>query len=337
MAGPNPAVMLDFPALAGLAALSAVLTWLMIRARILDVPNRRSSHDRPVPRAGGIAIAVTFFIGSAMVGPQPFFGLAVPALLVAVVGFTDDLGKLGVWSKLAGQTAAAAILVIFGIMLRDFGPFHDIGLWGIPITLVWVVGMTNLVNFMDGLDGLAGGTGTIAALAFAVLAMPDSPAAAMAAVLGVACLGFTVFNAPRARIFMGDVGSEFLGFALAGLAVFAAQGEALRTSFLVMPLLMFHFIFDTCFTFCRRLVDGENVTQAHRGHLYQLMNRLGASHFQVSLFHWALAIAQAVGAYIMLSFEGVGRLLVFVPFLAFEAAYATVVMRAARRRELKPG
>jgi UDP-GlcNAc:undecaprenyl-phosphate GlcNAc-1-phosphate transferase len=301
------------------------------------VPNARSSHDRLVPRAGGVAIVATFFVGVALAGSRPFWGLAVAALGVALVGLADDLGRIGTWGKLAGQTAAAAVLVSSGIVLHEIGPW-DIGWWGYPLTLVWLIAMTNLVNFMDGLDGLAGGTGAIAALAFAALALPSAPNAAQAsAALGAACVGFTVFNAPRARVFMGDVGSEFLGFALAGLAVYAAGAAGGHFPFLVMPLLMFHFIFDTCFTFCRRLFSGQKVTQAHRGHLYQLMNRLGASHFQVSLFHWAVGLAQAAAALAMLSLDGGAQFLAFVPFVVFEASYVAVIMRAVRRRGIHPG
>jgi UDP-GlcNAc:undecaprenyl-phosphate GlcNAc-1-phosphate transferase len=330
--------MADFAVLLGLAALSAALTWGVIHVRIIDIPNPRSSHDRPVPRAGGIAIVATFFAGLAWTGIGPLGGLAAAAGVVALVGLADDLGWLGVWAKLAGQTVAAVVLVKSGVVVHDVGPFENIGWWGVPITLLWVVAMTNLVNFMDGLDGLVGGSAAIAALAFAALALPTSPVAALAAaVLGAGCIGFTIFNVPKARIFMGDVGSEFLGFLLAALAVYASDGDAGHTSFLIMPLLMFHFIFDTCFTFRRRLRDGEKVTQAHRGHLYQLLNRLGASHFQVSLLHWAIGILQALGAWAMLSIPGIDRILVFLPYLAIEATYAALVMRAVRRRGIQPG
>jgi UDP-GlcNAc:undecaprenyl-phosphate GlcNAc-1-phosphate transferase len=300
------------------AAVAAAGTWTMIRVRILDVPNRRSSHARPVPRCGGAAIVVAFFLGLATVR-QGGWGLVVGAALVALVGLADDLGRLGVAGKLAGQLAAAVVLVVSGVVL-------DAGIWGYALTLFWVVAMTNLVNFMDGLDGLVGGTGVIAAFSFALIA--DSK---IAAILAFACLGFLVFNMPRARIFMGDVGSEFLGFVLAALAVAAAG----KLSFLVMPLLMFHFLFDTAFTLCRRLAEGRNVTQAHRGHLYQLMNRLGLSHFQVSLFHWAVGIAQAFGASWMLTLPE--PWVAFLPFLAFEAVYAATVMILAHRRGIEPG
>ena len=326
-----------------LVALSAAVTRIMIRVRILDVPNRRSSHARPVPRCGGVAIIVTFFAGMALLWSDALWGLAAAAAMVALVGLADDLGRLGVWGKLAGQAAAAAVLIASGVVLRRLNVPGlgevELGWWGYGLTLLWLVGITNMVNFMDGLDGLAGGTGVIAALAFAAVASLSGAtmSAQLAAVLAAGCLGFTLFNAPTARIFMGDVGSEFLGFTLAALAVAGASHDAGHISALVMPLLLFHFIFDTIFTLFRRILDGEKVTQAHRGHLYQLMNRLGASHVQVSLFHYAVGLAQAVGAFIFVTVGGNYGWLVLLPFIIFEGIYAYTIMRAARRKGLRPG
>ncbi len=336
-----------------LVALAALLTWAMIRVRILDMPGPRSSHDRPVPRAGGIAIVATFFAGLAWLAGTDgiaghasalnLAGFAAAALVVAAIGFADDLGRLEVRGKLAGQLVAAGLLVGCGVVFRQFtlpglGTVY-LGGWGYPITILWLVAITNMVNFMDGLDGLAGGTGVIAAAFFALAAAAgDAPwAAALSGVLAASCLGFTLFNAPRARIFMGDVGSQFLGFALAGLAVLATAHDTPKTSALVMPMLLFHFIFDTTLTFARRAAEGRDVTQAHRGHLYQLFNRLGASHVLVSLCHWTLGIAQGLAALWLIHQAPSGRILAFLPFLAIEAVYATVVLRATRRRGIVAG
>ena len=346
MAGLGVATLIG--AFALLAALSALATWRTIRLRILDVPNRRSSHQRPVPRLGGVAIVAAFLAGLAWIafslsgagaGPSVLWGLAAAGSVVALVGLADDLGAIrGFAAKLAGQLVAAAVLLGFGVTLREVSlpgvGEVPLGWWGYPIAAAWIVALTNMVNFMDGLDGLAGGTGVIAGLGFAAAAaLSGSTAAALLALtLAAACLGFTLFNTPRARIFMGDVGSQFLGFNLAALAVIAAEHDAGHTSLLVMPLLMFHFIFDTVFTFFRRLAAGDEVTQAHRKHLYQLMNRLGASHFQVSVFHWGLGLAQAIAAAAMLSIGGSRRILIFVPFLVFEIAYASAILTTARRK-----
>ncbi len=344
---------------ASLVVLAAALTWAMTRVRILDVPGPRSSHDLPVPRLGGIAIVATFFAGFAWLGwtgelagaSSPLghasllnlVGLASGSLLVALVGLADDLGRLGVRGKLAGQLVVAIVLVACGVQFRQFtlpgSGTQMLGAWGWPITIVWVVAITNIVNFMDGLDGLAGGTGTIAAGFFAAAAAAGAApiAAALSAGLAAACFGFTLFNAPRARIFMGDVGSQFLGFTLAALAVLATGHDTPETSALVMPLLLFHFIFDTFLTFFRRLAEGRDVTKAHRGHLYQLLNRLGASHFQVSQLHWAVGVAEGLAALWLIHQSPAGRLAVFLPFLALEAVYAALVLRAARRRGVVAG
>ena len=147
-------------------------------------------------------------------------------------------------------------------------------------------------------------------------------------------LGFLIFNFPVARIFMGDVGSQFLGFVFAAMAVLAAEYDASRTSLLVMPLLLFNFIFDTVFTFFRRASAGENIAEAHRSHLYQLFNRLGYSHTYVSLFHYAVAVSQGLGTLWLLQLTSVNRAYVFLPFLGFQIVYMAVVIRAARRQGL---
>jgi UDP-GlcNAc:undecaprenyl-phosphate GlcNAc-1-phosphate transferase len=136
---------------------------------------------------------------------------------------------------------------------------------------------------------------------------------------------------------MGDVGSQFLGFAFAAIAVIAAERDASPTSLLVMPLLFFHFIFDTVFTFLRRLRDGRSLTQAHRGHLYQALNRLGASHARVSWVHYAMGVAQGVAALVLIFLPADARMFVFVPFVLLEAFYAMRIMRRVRRAGIDLG
>lgn len=332
-----------------LCVLSAALTWLMLKARIMDVPNQRSSHVRPVPNGGGVAIVVTFFagyaalaiLGNTRVADSHMAGFALAALGIAAVSFADDLSLIPTFLlKLAAQILAATILVAFGIVFRHWSlPWIgviDLGGWGYPLTVIWVVALTNFVNFMDGLDGLAGGTCAIAALFLGLATSAEGSLFVylFCYVLAAGALGFLVFNFPRARIFMGDVGSQFLGFVFAALAVIAAEHDASRTSFLVVPLLFFHFIFDAVFTIVRRALRGENVTQAHRSHLYQLLNRSGWTHAQVSLLHFAFATLQGLGALAMIRLGPDRRALVFLPFLALEIVYALAVMRTARRRGL---
>ena len=133
---------------------------------------------------------------------------------------------------------------------------------------------------------------------------------------------------------MGDVGSAFLGFTFATLAVIGASLDLGHLSFYIVPMLLFHFIFDTVFTFSRRLLKREKVHLAHRTHLYQLLNRLGYSHRAVSLFHYALTAAQGVAAFISVGLPADQRLFVFIPFLIFEVLYARWVLGRARAMQL---
>ncbi len=333
-----------------LFALASVATWLMLRVRILDMPNQRSSHDRPVPNSGGVAIAASALVGFAVVyvlsddvriAEKNMIGFALGALAIVVVSLFDDLGRVRTFKlKLGIQILAAAVLLAFDIVMRRLslpviGAF-DLGWWGYALTLLWVVGMTNIFNFMDGLNGLAGGTGVIVAAFFGIVTYMQGSLFIyiLCYVLFASALGFVIFNFPKARIFMGDVGSQFLGFVFAAMAVVAAEYDASRTSMLVMPLLFFNFLFDTIFTFSRRLAAGEDVTRAHRSHLYQLFNRLGYSHTTVSLFHFAVAILQGAGALVLVQLDGEHRFFVFLPFLAVQLVYLMVIMRAARRRGL---
>lgn len=327
---------------------SVVMTYLVLRLDILDEPNHRSSHTKPTPSTGGIAIVAIFALGfvtvwvfsdQARLSTFYLVGFAVSAIGIALVGFLDDLKLLKTFKiKLGAQIAASLVLLAFGIVftrvsLPVVGAF-DLGWLGYPLTVFWVVALTNMFNFMDGLNGLAGGTAiVVAGFLSAVTFIEGSFFVYMFCyIMAAGAAGFLVFNFPRARLFMGDVGSQFIGFTFAALAVIASEIDASRTSFLVVPLLFFNFVFDTVFTFCRRAMRGEDLTQAHRTHLYQLLNQIGWSHVQVSLFHFAVAAAQGIGALSLIRLGPDERMVVFLPFIVFQILYAVAVMTVARRR-----
>lgn len=335
---------------AALCVVSYVLTKVMIaRVPIIDAPNARSSHTVPTPRSGGIAIVATFFIGLAgvkLLGGDPaldqdfFWVFAGAALLIAFVSIFDDLAHLGFRAKLGTQVASACVVMAFGVLvdvlhLPGVGRV-DLGLWAYPLTLVWIVGLTNAFNFMDGVDGIAGGTAVIAAGFFAAITFTGGSTFVylLSTLVVCSCLGFLVLNWQPAKIFMGDSGSQFLGFVLAVMAVMASTFDSAHTSFFVMPMLFFHFIWDTAYTFQRRLRLGEAVTQAHRTHLYQLMNRLGLSHAQVTAAYLAIGAAQGVGALVLLNIDGAQRAFVFLPFVVLQIALTVLVVRRARAKGL---
>jgi UDP-GlcNAc:undecaprenyl-phosphate GlcNAc-1-phosphate transferase len=334
----------------GLLGVALVLARLMLyRVRIMDMPNERSSHSAPIPKSGGISIVATFLIGvliiflfgeKTLIRHVYFFGFVFSALLIAGISLYDDIANKPFIIKLTTQLAAILLVLAFGIVIDrvalPFAGLVPLGWWGYPISFIWIVGMTNAFNFMDGVDGLAGGAAVIASAFFCAITFSQGSTFVYITcyALLAGSLGFLVYNFPPARIFMGDVGSAFLGFVFAVLAIIAARYDHSHTSFMVMPLLLFNVIYDTFFTFVRRLLRGERVIDAHRTHLYQLFNRIGYSHRVVSSFHYGMGILQGIAAIWMVNISSGERTLVFLPFLVLQVLYSYVIMRLAKKAGL---
>ena len=279
---------------------SGIRRWAL-RSNLLDIPNERSSHTRSVPRGGGLAIVVISLIGLIIIWNLrpvwPWSALFVygsGAALIAVVSLLDDLRSLPNRVRFAVHSLSAA-LVILGIgywskvNLPLLGTLN-LGWLGLAITFLWIVGLTNAYNFMDGIDGIAGGQAVVAGLGWIVLGWLGNQhlVAVLGLLLASTSLGFLGHNWSPAQIFMGDVGSAFLGYTFAVLPVVAAQHDprfALAGVLLVWP-----FVFDTAFTFLRRLLHRENVFTAHRSHLYQRLVITGISHKIVASLYIGLAI-----------------------------------------------
>ena len=288
---------------AALGLVAAARHWAL-QSTILDHPNDRSLHVRPTPRGGGIGIVipVCFAIaGMAVLVPgtrAAGIWLAGVGLLVAAVGLIDDVRGLPAAARLVAQVSAAA-LVLLGIgAWRTFvwpGICSiSLGWAAVPFTLLVVVGLTNAYNFMDGVDGIAGSQGVVAGFGWigAGYAIQDPLLAVVGAVIATASLGFLFFNWSPASVFMGDVGSSFLGFLFAALAVYVAdRSPAMATAGI---LFVWPFVFDTAFTFLRRAGRRENLLRAHRSHLYQRLVLTGVSHRTVAVLYGALATVGVV-------------------------------------------
>jgi UDP-GlcNAc:undecaprenyl-phosphate GlcNAc-1-phosphate transferase len=330
--------------------IAAVLTKLMIeRVRIMDVPNERSAHQAPIPKSGGISIVVTFCIGiiaiylisdKTMIARGYFFGFVLSSLSIAAISFYDDYTNHSYVIKLLTQIVAVAAVLIVGIVVHLMNlPIVGtivLGWVGYPLTLLWIFGLTNTFNFMDGLDGLAGGVALIVSIFFCYISYTQGSLFVyiICYTLIAGTLGFLVYNIHPAKIFMGDVGSAFLGFTFAVLAVIAFRFDHSHTSFFVMPLLLFNFIYDTAFTFLRRLFRGENVVEAHRTHLYQLFERLGYGHRKVCYFHYLMCILQGLAAVWMVRIPGGGRLFVFLPFFVLQIIYTIIIISRSKKAGL---
>lgn len=335
---------------AALFALSCVICLFMVkRVRILDVPNERSSHDKPIPKSGGVVIVATFLLGvlavylfgdATLIQKKYFFGFFFASLFIAAISLYDDIRERPFFFKLMGQVVATAVVMIFGIVIHEITiPMVgkvQLGWLAYLLTFLWIVGLTNAYNFMDGLNGMAAGPAVITAFFMSLISFHAGSTFVYIICYAIiaGALGFMVFNFPHAKLFMGDVGSAFLGFLFANIAIIAALYDHSHTSFFVIPLLLFHYIFDTTFTFFRRLFRKENVFSAHREHLYQLFNRLGYSHVFVSCWHFSVNILQGIGAWYMLQIEGDNRILVFVPYMVYQCVYAAVITNKAREKGL---
>ncbi len=289
---------------AGLAVLSAALVRLMIGAGVMDTPNRRKSHTIPTPKGGGVGIVAAFLAGMYVLYryaafsrlADPYFrGVIIASVAIAVVAFLDDLRDWPFTVKLAAQVLAALAAVSSGLYVAVYrvpylGPL-DLGWLGMAATVAWILFATNAMNFIDGLDGLAAGTALVAACFLALIAEEQSGWFVYFAslLLAAGLAGFLPFNFPRARIFMGDVGSQFCGFMLAVLGVAAARFGAIEMSFLLVPMLLSGALFDVAFTLARRALAGQRLTEPHRSHIYQVAQRAGIPAPVVAMAHWGFA------------------------------------------------
>jgi UDP-N-acetylmuramyl pentapeptide phosphotransferase/UDP-N-acetylglucosamine-1-phosphate transferase len=293
------------PAAAASVATSWLIGWISARG-VLDVPNARSSHTRATPRGGGIAIVAVVAwaaIVAAVLWPgasSALAGLIVASLAIAAVSWLDDLRPLKNRIRFGMHLAAAAAMIavvgpVRSVDLGSLGTLH-LGAVAWPLTLLWIVGMTNAFNFMDGIDGIAGITAAVAGVAVAAAAacLGVEPLAAVGLAFAGAAIGFLTCNWPPARIFMGDVGSAFCGFLIAVLPLLGG-GPATTRLAMITAVAMWPFIFDTAFTLCRRTAKRENIFKAHRSHLYQRLVIAGWSHRAVSSLYGGLsAMAAAV-------------------------------------------
>jgi UDP-GlcNAc:undecaprenyl-phosphate GlcNAc-1-phosphate transferase len=329
-----------------LAAISAGVVRAMIAFPILDHPNARSAHARPTPRGGGLGAVVAFVAGMgvlflaarfARIADAQFLGVIAASVAIAGVGLVDDMRHLSARLRLGAQGAAALVAIGSGLVVTKLAlPWIgvvELGWLGPVFTLLWIVGCTNAVNFMDGSDGLVGGAVLVIAVALAVIAAEQAAWFVYAASLFLAAgfAGFVPFNLHPARIFMGDVGSQFAGFMLAVLAVAAARFDGQQLSFLIVPLLMFGLLFDAAFTLARRALIGARLAEGHRTHLYQLAQRSGMGVRAVAAVHWGFAAYHAALAAAFLAMSPGAKPLVVLPALAVQCAWLGYVALRVRR------
>jgi UDP-GlcNAc:undecaprenyl-phosphate GlcNAc-1-phosphate transferase len=291
-------------------ALIPALEHLAPRFGLVDAPGGRKQHVRAMPRIGGIAMAIGFFISAIAVLPlsQATASLLLALLVLLAFGICDDRIDLNYRFKFMGQMLAAVIVVFGGgVSLQQIPVFESPGIWtliGQLLSVIFLVGTTNAINLSDGLDGLAGGLcllmlGAIAGLGLTSLSLAGGdiapPLLALAAIGSL--LGFLRFNSHPARIFMGDAGSQFLGFTASVLALYVTQSEQLAVSG-VLPLLLLGLpIYDTLSVMARRIAMGRSPFAADRTHVHYRLTALGLPHTGAVLAVYVIQATLIVAAY----------------------------------------
>ncbi|NLZ47269.1 MAG: undecaprenyl/decaprenyl-phosphate alpha-N-acetylglucosaminyl 1-phosphate transferase [Clostridiales bacterium] len=279
-----------------------IIKKLAIKFNVMDVPkSNRKVHKKPIPLLGGLAIYIPFVLltltkKSALTDAE--IGIVLGATIIIIGGILDDKWDLTPYEKLFFQLMAAVVLLIMGVNIQLIAnPFTndisylDIGYLSIPITIVWVVGITNAMNLIDGLDGLSAGVSLISTITIFLIALTKDRSSAMylTAILMGAITGFLPYNFNPASIFLGDTGSQLLGFLLAAISMEGAIKSATIFSVVVPILTMGLPIFDTIFAIIRRKINGRPIMEPDRGHLHHRLLNLGLSQRRVVLIMYLIS------------------------------------------------
>lgn len=297
----------------------------------MDVPkDERRMHAEPTPRMGGAAIFLSFMLALSVTG---YFFKVLPylvgGLIIVIIGMLDDKFGIKPSLKILGQGLSGVVLCAFGITLRYvtvFGYTLDLGILAYPVTVILVIGVTNILNLIDGLDGLCSGISIFGCggIALCSVIFGDGTVAPIALVLLCATLGFLPHNTNPAKIFLGDTGSMFLGFMLAGLscATFfsAPEGEFTLSAFTMFALLGIP-IFDTAFAIVRRLCSGQSIFCGDKKHIHHRLTARYGQRLAVALIY--LASFVLFGIALILNISLVGEI-IGVILLALALAYAIV-------------
>ncbi len=279
---------------------------LAFKIGAVDIPkDDRRVHKEAMPLIGGLAIALGVFVGMLIFMPlsRKVISIIIGGSIILIGGIIDDVKDMSARDKMLVQIIAAGVLVFGGIRINFItNPFSGgilyLGWLSIPISLFWIVGITNTINFIDGLDGLSAGVAMISSLSLMVVAskLGYSNVVILAALLGGACLGFLPHNFNPAKIFMGDTGAMFLGFILATISIEGVMKSVTAVAVLAPVIILGVPIFDTAFAIIRRLLSGQSVATADRGHLHHRLLDRGFSQKKAVLILYGLSAVFGVFA-----------------------------------------
>ena len=305
-------------------AVTPVVKALAGKIGAIDVPrDNRRMHDHPIPRLGGLAIFLGFILSVLIFLPitTAMRGMLMGSVIIVILGVFDDVKNLPARFKFVVQIMAALVAVYAGNRIEVISnpnvfsdnPYWTLGVWSIPVTVIWIVAITNAVNLIDGLDGLACGVSTISSLTMLAIALmvSESNVAIMMAALAGACLGFLPYNLNPAKIFMGDTGSTFVGFILATVSVQGMFKMYTIISF-VAPFLMLGLpIFDVCFAVVRRISKGQSPMSPDRSHVHHRLIDMGFSQKQTVGILYVISAILGLSA-VVLTTSGPVKAMIFL-------------------------
>lgn len=298
---------------------------LAFKIGAVDVPkDTRRVHKKPIARLGGLAIFYGFIISILVFNTgidTGLRGLLIGSFIIVGIGVIDDIWQIKARYKLIFQIIAATVVALHGVKIQIFTnpniwspvEYINLGVFSIPLTILWIVGVTNAINLIDGIDGLAAGVSSIASMALFFLALffSEINIAIITAAIAGASFGFLPYNFNPAKIFMGDTGSMFLGFTLATVSIMGLFKAYAAISFAVPLLILGLPLFDTTFAIIRRVFKGNDIMKPDRGHVHHRLMDMGFSQKQVVAILYTMSAILGLSA-IVLAGGGAFRALILV-------------------------
>lgn len=318
-----------------------------VRIGAIDVPkDNRRMHKKPIPRLGGLAIFLGFFVSTLIFTfnfmSQQVYGMLIGAMIIVALGMADDVLALKPSAKFVVQLLAVAFPVASGIRIERFpdifgqGSYFELPLWlSCVASVIWLLAILNAVNIIDGLDGLACGVSSIMTICVtAIVILLEAPQVAIiAAALAGACIGFLPYNINPAKLFMGDTGSMFIGYTLACLSIIGLFKAYAIVAFFVPMLIFLLPIFDLLFAAVRRILTGHSPMRADKSHLHHKLIAIGFSQKQaVAILYGVAAILGFCAVLITADSFGKALIIIGVAFV-FVMIAALVLYRRQKRAE----
>jgi len=297
-----------------------------------DAPDERKVHVKVMPRLGGLGIYIAFLVG-VLIFIDDYESIApilIGSFIIVLTGFIDDLYTITPKVKLSGQLLAAIVTVIGGVKINYVTiPIFDrieFGFWAIPVTVIWIIAITNAINLIDGLDGLAAGISSIALITISILSITmDNPLTALLGTLLLgSTLGFLVYNFHPAKIFMGDTGSLLLGYLISTFSIMGLFKNVTILSLIIPVIILAVPIIDTFFAIIRRWVNKKPLSAPDKMHLHHRLIHLGYSHKQTVLLIYLLSILFSIAAILFTKATVWGSILIVVILLIIVEAIVEI-------------